>query len=529
MGHDSHVKRRFWKMMKFQAATVIMLFLVGCGGTEPVSQPIKMFAIARDSIKQPVTIAPPTPSISVEQLFDWAEVTYPELFPSRQKTSEWLQYKFRYYAETKMYLGVEGGVDVLILGPFTQNRMLLVGKMGDFTSNIYNLADPFTNIRQRKSGEFQRNLKNRHLYSDTTSRLIELQKLSDSAKSMLCKPSWELTGINPKLLKPLLYFDQQNGLYDIPEPLAYAAFQDINFYLSRQSAAYAYYTNLWLRDGNWLAGRDVITTMTNWVEANSLRSVRTPNQNSCFECYRHALAILLSLDALRGHSALTPEVLTKILNWVEVFLERIYIFEELPKGKAGTLDIEQRNNNHNAIRNQLLMAWAILNNDPDKFDASIKNGFLRSLETIRADGSFYWDSQRGNWAIWYSNFMAGNLVNMAEMAHGQGIDLYQSRNSSGKNLHDSIDFIMRARKDFALINVYAQENITNRGGAFTGIQNLSPFSQRKTEWDLWISWMERYRNRFRGMNKDIDFLVLSSRPMVSETDGLATCLSGSID
>jgi hypothetical protein len=221
LGHDSHVKRRFWKMMKFQAATIIMLFLVGCGGTEPVPQPEKRLQPAQ-AAKQ--LVSPQiTPSISVEQLFDWAEVTYPDLFPSRQKTSEWLEYKFRYYAETKMYLGVEGGVDVLILGPFTQNRMLLVGKMRDFTANIYNLTDPFTNIRHRSSGEIQRNLKNRHLYSDTTSRLIELQKLSDSAKSMLCKPSWGLTGISPTLLKPLLYFDQQNGLYDIPEPLAYAA------------------------------------------------------------------------------------------------------------------------------------------------------------------------------------------------------------------------------------------------------------------------------------------------------------------
>jgi hypothetical protein len=521
-------KRRLGRVMRCQAASVIMLFLVGCGGTDHFPQLEKRLQVTQTA-KQPATSPHITPSISVEQLFDWAEVTYPHLFPSPQKTAQWHEYKFRYYAETNMYLGVENGVDVLILGPETQNRLLKVGRIGDFTSRIYNLADPFTNVRQRNSGVLQRNLKNSHLYSDTTSRLIELQKLSGSAKSMLCKPSWVLAGINPRLLKPLLDFDQQDGTYNIPEPLEYAAGQDINFYLSRQSAAYAYHTNLWLRDGNWLAGREVIRTMTNWVDANGLRSVRTPNQQSCFQCYRHALAILLSLDALRSHSSLTPEVLAKILNWVEVFLVRIYIFDELPKGTAGVLDVEQRNNNHNAIRNQLLMAWAILINDPDKFDASIKNGYLKSLETIRADGSFYWDSQRGNWAIWYSNFMAGNLVNMAEMAYGQGIDLYKSSNSSGKNLHDSIDFLMRAKKDFVLINSYANENITNRGGTFTGIQDLSPFSQRKTEWDLWISWMERYSKRFKGMNKDIDSLVLSSRPMVSETDGLATCLSGLID
>jgi hypothetical protein len=226
---------------------------------------------------------------------------------------------------------------------------------------------------------------------------------------------------------------------------------------------------------------------------------------------------------------MTPDSLTKIMNWVEGFLERIYIFQELPKGKAGALDLEQRNNNHNAIRNQTLMAWAILANDTVKFETSIKNGYLRSLETIRNDGSFYWDSQRGNWAIRYSNFMVGNLVNIAEMAFGQGIDLYQVKNSRGKNLHDAIEFLMRAKNDFSVINLHAKNAITNSGGDYTGFQDLSDFSQRKTEWDLWISWMERYRNRFKLINTEIDSLVLASRPMVSETDGLATCLSGPKD
>ena len=490
---------------------------------------ICIFMLATISNAAPHSVTPLKPSIKIEQLFDWAGVTHQHLMPVRQKTSEWRIDGFKNYAETDMYFGLEGNVELAIIDPESQYLLKKVENTGVFNSSNYNLMDPFTSFRPRKSEDAQKSLKYRHLYSDTTSRLIELQKLTPSIRSSLCAPSWTLSNIKPKLLKPLVSFDQKNGLNNIPESLEKAARQNIDFYLSRQSAAYNFHANLWIRDGNWLAGKEIIDNMLAWVDANGLSDVQTSGSFSCFQCYRHALSILLTLDILRSHSSLTPDSLTKIMNWVEGFLDRIYIFQELPKGKAGALDLEQRNNNHNAVRNQALMAWAILANDPAKFETSIKNGYLRSLETIRNDGSFYWDSQRGNWAIRYSNFMVGNLVNIAEMAFGQGIDLYQIRNSRGKNLHDAIEFLIRAKNDFSVINLYAKNAITNSGGDYTGLQDLSDFSQRKTEWDLWISWMERYRNRFKSINTEIDSLVLASRPMVSETDGLATCLSGSKD
>ena len=100
--------------------------------------------LATISNAAPHSVTPLKPSIKIEQLFDWAEVTHQHLMPIRQKTSEWRIYGFKNYAETDIYFGVEGNVELAILEPESQYLIKTVTNTGVFASSIDNLTDPFT-------------------------------------------------------------------------------------------------------------------------------------------------------------------------------------------------------------------------------------------------------------------------------------------------------------------------------------------------------------------------------------------------
>lgn len=71
----------------------------------------------------------------VEPLLDWAERTYPDLFPGRAATQWLAPYQYRYYPATGNYLGV-GGSDVYVLGPISQGKIQRVGSLEEFRCKV---------------------------------------------------------------------------------------------------------------------------------------------------------------------------------------------------------------------------------------------------------------------------------------------------------------------------------------------------------------------------------------------------------
>lgn len=69
-------------------------------------------------------------------LMDWAETTYPAIFPSKQSNQTFDPYVYRYYPETGTYLGVAASV-VYVLGPITNNQLTSVGTLSDFACKVY--------------------------------------------------------------------------------------------------------------------------------------------------------------------------------------------------------------------------------------------------------------------------------------------------------------------------------------------------------------------------------------------------------
>jgi hypothetical protein len=140
--------RMLWMML----SALIALMLTGCGSSpqEDFAQRVgqAMKAPASDSTSSTVLTTmrrvafaaanvPDTPSITPDQLFDWAEATYPQFFPTKEKTLTWSVYQFRYYKDTDVYLAVESGQKVVALGKPTQGNFLELGNLSVFTQPVY--------------------------------------------------------------------------------------------------------------------------------------------------------------------------------------------------------------------------------------------------------------------------------------------------------------------------------------------------------------------------------------------------------
>ena len=133
------------------ATISITLLLAGCGSSPQEDFERRLGQAMRSPASDPTFTSPmgslrrvamsaantnDTSTITPDQLFDWAEATYPQLFPSREKTLTWSNYQFRYYKDTDVYLAVENGAKVVALGKPTGGRLLQFGEITAFASEV---------------------------------------------------------------------------------------------------------------------------------------------------------------------------------------------------------------------------------------------------------------------------------------------------------------------------------------------------------------------------------------------------------
>jgi hypothetical protein len=69
------------------------------------------------------------------QMMDWAEVHYPQFFPSHQANQSGYGYTYRYYPDTGNYLGING-TDIAVLGPISGGAILNVGTLSGFACDV---------------------------------------------------------------------------------------------------------------------------------------------------------------------------------------------------------------------------------------------------------------------------------------------------------------------------------------------------------------------------------------------------------
>ncbi len=74
-------------------------------------------------------------SSNIETLFNWAEVTYPDIFSPKSVTKQIQDYAYRFYSNSQIYLAVKEN-RVYYLGPLSQNELLDIGTLQEWIERI---------------------------------------------------------------------------------------------------------------------------------------------------------------------------------------------------------------------------------------------------------------------------------------------------------------------------------------------------------------------------------------------------------
>jgi hypothetical protein len=116
---------------------------------------------------------------------------------------------------------------------------------------------------------------------------------------------------------------------------------------------------------------------------------------------------------------------------------------------------KDRQDNKAYMTAYITMIWAFMVSD-DKADQNSVDITKLAIHDKRPDGSFPIDSQRSRMELKYGTDSLGYLIMIAALVKSNtGQDLF-SYNASGRSLHDTVNFIVKAVKNPSAINkIYA--------------------------------------------------------------------------
>jgi hypothetical protein len=120
------------RLLRGKLLAMVGAVTMGCGSGSDSEQVPTAVATATPSSVKPLAVRLPDHSA----LFDWAEFTFPNFFPSHRINAESPPYVYRYYPETGNYVGLDGD-KVVVLGPVSGGSILIVGSLADFACKVY--------------------------------------------------------------------------------------------------------------------------------------------------------------------------------------------------------------------------------------------------------------------------------------------------------------------------------------------------------------------------------------------------------
>jgi len=192
-------------------------------------------------------------------------------------------------------------------------------------------------------------------------------------------------------------------------------------------------------------GRQVLNA---WVDADALKKTKGHMPLARHFLKRALLPTITAYAVMRDLLDIPPDERRKIEIWLArgVDLTDRDSYDRLILSDA---------NNSRYSRDAVNMAWGILIIDEGAYQKGIQR-FKAALADMRPDGSLPWETIRGAKAVSYQNLAISILIPMAEMAHGQGLDLY-AFSQSGRTIHDAIRFLIEAEKDSVRVHPYTNQ------------------------------------------------------------------------
>ena len=182
-------------------------------------------------------------------------------------------------------------------------------------------------------------------------------------------------------------------------------------------------------------------------------------------------ALLPAWHILRQTDAATPADRAAIEAW----LRRL----------AVQMDEHPGDNNIGSARGAADMMLGLMLGDDGRYRQGVRTGFTAQLATMRQDGSFPLETDRGLGALQNQSRNIAYLLYSAEIAASQGENLYGAE-VNGRTIDDAIRFLLAAAEDNALVDGYAaaNRNPPKTDPVFAPRSQLDPFDSTARAWAL---------------------------------------------
>lgn len=248
------------------------------------------------------------------------------------------------------------------------------------------------------------------------------------------------------------------------------------------------------------AGAALPGTLERWAVAGALGELAPAGPagglaRSRYTLKRALLPLIVSHAVLHRDLAIPPARLARIEAW----LARLVALAEPADGPVTA------RNNHRYMRDAVLVAWGALTGDLASFRAGVR-GALGAIAAMGADGGWPLELARGRRALWYQRHALASLVAAAEIAHGQGLDLYAPA-PDGRGLHRAVTFLLNGI-DAARAGRLADQDLG--------------FFARRGNGRHYMAWAEAYVARFPaepGAARLRRLLAGAPRPLIDDYSG----------
>lgn len=227
------------------------------------------------------------------------------------------------------------------------------------------------------------------------------------------------------------------------------------------------------------------------------------------EKHKHSQSSLVTGE-LAGNSTLRPiAIYTAILRRRGLInvSDRKALFDWMHRRVIDYSHISGKENQQQLAQNLVLnsaatqLAVGITTSDPSLLSPA-ENVYHAYIDTMRDDGSFPQEAQRGQSALKYENDAIALLILIAELDIIKGKDLYMYRGVHG-DIHKAIRYWVNAMQDEALIRKYASAMVAPTDPAQPGGGQALYFLRPQRDM-MQMGWIIPYLKRFpNGYNSEI--------------------------
>lgn len=163
------------------------------------------------------------------------------------------------------------------------------------------------------------------------------------------------------------------------------------------------------------------------------------------------------------------------------------------------------------------MSYGAWSNNKKYFKTGIKQWFI-TLKSMRKDGSLPIKTRRGARALFYHGRTLSALVQLAERAAVQGVDLYNSAARKRKTIHQAVAFFIDAIEEPDLVLKYAKTNKAPGPSKNYKIQDLGGLGST-------MGWIAPYISRFPDHPNSLRLRAIHSKPTNHLMRELASAVS----